>query len=514
MNRGDQDPGLRHYEVRVRRGGIDTGPEPVVYMRPECEVCRAEGLRAHSRVLLVHGGRELVATVHHASNELVGMDEAVLSESAWARLRPSKAALVSLRHVPALASLGAVRAKMFGHPLDVQAMQAIIGDLAAGRYSDIHTAAFLTACTARPLDLHEAEALTRAMVEAGETLAWDWPVIADKHCVGGLPGNRTTPIVVAIVAALGVPIPKTSSRAITSPAGTADVMATLTTVDLGLDRIRKVVERESGCLAWGGAVRLSPADDLLIRIERALDIDSAGQLVASVLSKKIAAGSTHVVLDLPVGPTAKVRDADSARLHADMLEKVAEHFGLKVRILLSDGRQPVGRGIGPALEAMDVLAVLQAHPEAPADLRGRAVTLAGALLEFVGAAHAGDGESIAEGALKDGRAWRKFQAICEAQGGMQVPPEATHKAELNAARGGILSAVDNRRLARLAKLAGAPDSPAAGLRLHAKPGDRIEAGSPLAIIHATSRNALHYALEYHAAAGEIFTIGEEDCIRC
>jgi thymidine phosphorylase len=514
MNQVDGHPGLRHYEVRVRRGGIDTGPEPVVYMRPECEVCRAEGLRAHSRVLLVHGGRELVATLHHASDELVGMDEAVLSESAWTRLRPASGALVSVRHVPALASLGAVRAKMFGHSLEDAAMHAIIGDLAAGRYSDIHTAAFLTACTAQPLDLHEAEALTRAMVGAGETLAWNWNVIADKHCVGGLPGNRTTPIVVAIVAALGVRIPKTSSRAITSPAGTADVMATLTTVDLGLDRIRKVVEREGGCLAWGGAVRLSPADDLLIRIERALDIDSPGQLVASVLSKKIAAGSTHVVLDLPVGPTAKVRDEASARLHAEMLEKVAERFGLKVRILLSDGTQPVGRGIGPALEAQDVLAVLEGRPDAPADLRGRALALAGALLEFVGEAQPGAGELLAEGALNDGRAWRKFQAICEAQGGMRVPPEGMHKADVTATRAGILSAIDNRRLARLAKLAGAPDSPAAGLRLHARAGDRVVAGSQLATIHATSRNALHYALEYRAAAGEIFTIGEEECVRC
>ena len=170
----------------------------------------------------------------------------------------------------------------------------------------------MTACAGDRLDIRETIDLTAAMVEVGEKLSWGVDRVADKHCVGGLPGNRTSMIVVPIIAAAGLLIPKTSSRAITSPAGTADVMETLTRVDLDIADIRKVVEREGGCIAWGGAVRLSPADDILIGVERPLDFDSEGQLVASVLSKKIAAGSTHVVLDLPVGPTAKLRDAEAA----------------------------------------------------------------------------------------------------------------------------------------------------------------------------------------------------------
>ena len=186
------------------------------------------------------------------------------------------------------------------------------------------------------------------MVDAGDRLTWSSEVVLDKHSVGGLPGNRTTPIVVAVVASHGLTMPKTSSRAITSPAGTADTMETLAPVDLDLPAIRRVVEREYGCVVWGGAVRLSPADDILIRVERALDIDSEGQLVASVLSKKIAAGSTHLVLDVPVGPTAKVRSVDAAHALSGALSDVAAAFGLKTNIVLSDGMQPVGRGIGPA----------------------------------------------------------------------------------------------------------------------------------------------------------------------
>ncbi len=215
--------------------------------------------------------------------------------------------------------------------------------------------------------------------------------MVDKHSVGGLPGNRTTPIVVSIVTSCGLTMPKTSSRAITSPAGTADTMETLAPVALDLATMRRVVEQEGGCIAWGGAVRLSPADDILISVERALDLDSEGQLIASVLSKKIAAGSSHVVLDIPVGPTAKVRNAEDAHRIAQGLVEVAEAFGLKAKPVFTDGTQPVGRGIGPALEARDVLAVLDNAAHAPHDLRERAVLLAATLLELAGKAPEGTG---------------------------------------------------------------------------------------------------------------------------
>jgi len=226
------------------------------------------------------------------------------------------------------------------------------------------------------------------MIGTGEQLRWDCEVVADKHCVGGLPGNRTTPIIVAIVAAAGLTIPKTSSRAITSPAGTADTMETLTRVTLDVHELRRVVERTGAALAWGGALNLSPSDDVMIRVERALDIDSDAQLIASILSKKVAAGATHVLIDVPVGRTAKVRsEADLLRLESFM-QRVAAAFGLQVMMVHTDGSQPDGRGIGPALEAHDVLAVLRRDTHAPADLRRRALLISGLLLEFCGAGQA------------------------------------------------------------------------------------------------------------------------------
>jgi thymidine phosphorylase len=137
--------------------------------------------------------------------------------------------------------------------------------------------------------------------------------VVDKHSIGGIPGNRTTMIVAPIVAAHGLIMPKTSSRAITSPAGTADTMEVLAKVDLSEAEMRSVVERCGACIAWGGHVNLSPADDVIIAVERPLQIDTPEQMVASILSKKMAAGVTHLVLDIPFGPTAKIRSAAYAQ---------------------------------------------------------------------------------------------------------------------------------------------------------------------------------------------------------
>ncbi|MES2683550.1 MAG: thymidine phosphorylase family protein [Pseudomonadota bacterium] len=480
----------------VQRMGIDTYQEPVIYLRADCPVCRAEGFEAYSRVRVQVGSRSVIATLNTVSAELLGASVVGLSEAAWRALVAAEGELAVLSHPEPLESFSEVRRKIYGHSLPAASFTAIVRDLCAGRYSGLEVAAFVTACAGDALSLDETIHLTRAMVDTGQTLRWSAPVVADKHCIGGLPGNRTTPIVVAIVAACGLTIPKTSSRAITSPAGTADTMETLAPVALDLVQMRRVVEREGGCIVWGGAMALAPADDVLIRVERPLDLDSEGQLAASVISKKVAAGASHVLLDLPVGATAKLRTAEDAQRLARRLRATGEAFGLQLQVLFTDGEQPVGRGIGPALEARDVLAVLHNQAEAPADLRERALQLAAALLELAGRAPPGQGLALARSTLLSGLAWAKFAAICEAQGGLRTPPRAAHRREFTAPQAGVVRGIDNRRLARLAKLAGAPLSPAAGIELRIRLGDHVARAQPLFCLHAESPGELDYAASY------------------
>jgi thymidine phosphorylase len=401
-----------------------------------------------------------------------------------------------------------VRCKVYGGRLESAAFDRIVRDVARGFYSDVEIAAFVTACSGTYLDRDEITALTRAMVEAGQRLRWDVHPVLDKHSVGGLPGNRTTPILVAIVAACGLTMPKTSSRAITSAAGTADVMEMLAPVELDIEALRRVVEREGGCVIWGGSVGLSPADDVLIRVERVLDLDSDGQMVASVLSKKAAAGATHVLVDMPVGATAKVRTPEAAARLRDHLVAIGAQLGMQVRVVHSDGSQPVGRGIGPALEARDVLAVLRGDPAAPRDLRERALLLAAELLECAGHAPAGSGLAVARSVLDSGRAHEKFLAICEAQGGVRKPPLAAHRHPVAAPRAGRVATIDNRRLARIAKLAGAPAAAAAGIELAVALGSSVARGEPLFFIHAQAPGELAYALDYVRSGAPALRIEE------
>jgi thymidine phosphorylase len=483
--------------MRLVRASVDTYQELVVYMRADCAVCRSEGFEAQTRVWVEVGNRRIIATLNVITEGgWLQPDYAALSEAAWKRLDPGPDEWASFSHADPPESSRLIRSKVYGGTLARSEYRTIMRDTIAGTLADVELAAFLAACAARPMLAAEITQLTLAMVDVGERLRWGASSVLDKHCVGGLAGNRTTPIVVAIIAACGGLIPKTSSRAITSPAGTADVMETLAPVNLNLAATRRVVDREGGCVVWGGSVGLSPADDVLIRTEKRLDFDSDAQVVASVLSKKLAAGSTHVLLDLPVGPTAKIRSQDAARQLGSMMTEVGAAIGLNVRLHYSDGRQPVGRGIGPALEARDVIAVLTRSESAPADLRERALDLAGLLLEHGGSAKE-SGRARAAQALENGSAERKFEAICTAQGGRREPPKATHTSTITAAQAGSVGAIDNRLLSRLAKLAGAPRSPAAGLELHVRLGDKVDKGEPLITVHAESPGELQYALNYH-----------------
>lgn len=490
------DSQAAHGTLRLRPLGIDTQQEYVIYMRRDCHVCRAEGFQSQTRVRVDLHGKHIIATLNVIDSDLLSPGEASLSRGAARALGAEAGCPLAITHAPTLDSASALRAKIYGHRLNAAEYRSIMGDVSAGHYSDIHLAAFLSACAGGRMDLQETIDLTRSMVEVGERIDWGRAPIADKHCVGGLPGNRTTPIVVAIAVAAGLTMPKTSSRAITSPAGTADVMETLTNVTLDLRSMRHVVEKEGGCLVWGGALALSPADDLLIRVERPLDLDSDAQLVASILSKKIAAGATHVVLDIPVGPTAKVRNEEDAQRLTALLQQVGAACGLQLHIRHSRGSQPVGRGIGPALEAHDVLAVLRGATHAPMDLRMRALGLAGDLLEFCGQAHPGNGASLAARFLDSGLAWQKFQSICEAQGGLREPAIASQREPVLADRAGHVSHIDNRRLSRLAKLLGAPATATAGLFMQVELGDRVVEGQPLFILHADAPGELAYAKEY------------------
>ncbi len=474
--------------LKLRRIAIDTYRENVAFLHRDCPHYRSEGFQALNKVEILAGpdAMPVLAVLNVVDrDEIVGPDELGLSEQAFAQISMPEGAPVTVCQAQPPASLNSVHRKIRGERLEEWEYTDITRDIVNNRYSKIEMSAFIVACAQVGLEREEVLYLTRAMVDSGERLDWGSDLVVDKHCIGGVPGNRTTLIVMPIVAAHGLLIPKTSSRAITSPAGTADTMEVLARVDLTPDQLHEIVHRERGCLAWGGTARLAPADDVLIAVERPLSLDSPGQMVASILAKKVAAGATHLLIDIPVGPTAKVRHHQDALRLRKLFEFVGDSLGLHLEVVLTDGSQPIGRGIGPVLESRDVLAVLDNDPLAPRDLRDKALLIAGQILEFDPEVRGGTGQERAREILASGRAAAKFRAIIAAQGANPDPPPlGSLRHEVPAPVDGIVTAIDNLQIARIARLAGAPMDQGAGVELHRKLGDPVRQGETLYAIYA------------------------------
>ena len=482
-------------QLKLRRVAIDTYRENVAYMHRGCSFYSAEGFQALNKLEVIANGNSIYAVLNVVDDEnIVKPTELGLSEQAFDQLGLENGFPVSIAQAEPPPSMDAVRRKISGERLTPEDFHAITNDIVRNRYSKMEMAAFLVASGQTGLDREEILHLTRAMTESGDRLDWHEPLVVDKHCIGGIPGNRTTMLVVPIVAAHGMVMPKTSSRAITSPAGTADTMEVLCEVNLSPKKLHDVVRKHRACLAWGGTAKLAPADDILISVERPLGIDSQGQMVASILSKKLAAGSTHLLIDIPVGPTAKVRHMREALQLRKLFEYIGDRMGIHLEVIITDGSQPVGHGIGPVLEARDVMQVLNNDPLAPSDLRQKALRLAGRILEFDPDVRGGYGYAIARDILDSGRALQKMQDLIAAQGAAkEIIPVGQLSYEVCAEQSGVVTQIDNYILAKVARLAGAPIDKGAGVDLLKKLGDPVEKGEALYRVYAEYRADYHFA---------------------
>jgi len=495
--------------LKLKSVAIDTFKENVAYLHRDCPLYRTEGFQALMKIEIYikgNGGPVLAVLNIVDDNTIVDINELGLSTQAFKQLNKEQGIEVRIAPAKPPVSLKAVHRKISGEHLHESEYQLICQDILENRYSKMEIAAFLVACSHNGLEREEVFFLTKAMVDSGKTLNWGESIVVDKHCIGGIPGNRTTMIVMPIIAAHGMLMPKTSSRAITSPAGTADTMEVLAEVELSIAEMQKIVQSHRGMLAWGGTAKLAPVDDILISVERPLSMDSNGQLVASILSKKIAAGSTHLLIDIPVGSSAKIHDNQEALQLRKLFEYIGDLFALHIEVVITDGSQPIGNGIGPALEARDVQQVLSNQKEAPADLREKSLRLAGRILEFDPDVRGGQGYVIARDILESGRAFEKMQAIITAQGEQQnieTPVLLEHK--VTAQSDGYVHAIDNLKIANIASLAGAPIDKFAGIYLSKKVGEKVTVGDTLFTIFACFKSEFEFAKQL-AGEGCVYNI--------
>jgi AMP phosphorylase len=415
------------------------------------------------------------------------------------RLGVEEGAFVEVRLAERPVSLQYIRKKMDGERLSKDETHAIIRDVVNDDLTPAELTAYITASYINALDMDEVEHLTRAMVDTGDRLTFHTHPIVDKHSIGGVPGNKISLLVVPIIAASGLKIPKTSSRAITGAGGTADLMEVLAPVEFSAAEVQKMTLKVGGAIVWGGATNIAPADDRIIIQEYPFRIDARGQMLASVMAKKYAVGADLVVIDIPIGTHAKVPTVQDGRKLAREFIELGERLNMNVECALTYGDSPVGRSIGPNLEVREALSLLEGA-EGPGSLIQKSTAIAGIALEMSGKAPRGAGSRMAYDILNGGAALAKLREIIEIQGGdpgVKSTDIAPGKYEfvVNAPASGYVVELNNQALISLARSAGAPHDRGAGILLHAKKGNRVEQGEPIFTIYAERNWRLQKALE-------------------
>ncbi|PIN79630.1 thymidine phosphorylase, partial [Candidatus Woesearchaeota archaeon CG10_big_fil_rev_8_21_14_0_10_34_8] len=374
-------------------------------------------LQPADRILLKCGRKKVVATVDITSSlegdgkykkTMIHPGQIGLFYEAQEALKLKSGRYVEIFSAQKPESLHYIRRKLNGKKLSKQEIYEIISDITKGNLSDVEMSYFVAGSFIHELDMEEVAELTNAMVSSGKVLKFNKKIIVDKHCIGGVAANRTSMVVVPILAAAGLTVPKTSSRSITSAAGTADTVEVLCPVTLSLSKMKSVVKKTNACLVWGGAMNLAPADDKIIQVEHPLSIDPEGQLLASILAKKKSVSATHVLIDIPVGRGAKIIDMKQANGLKNKFEQLGKKLNMKIKVIITDGSQPIGNGIGPSLEARDVLWTLKNSSRGSTLLRDKSLLMAGGLLELTCKAKKGKGVSMARSILESGKAYEKL----------------------------------------------------------------------------------------------------------
>lgn len=489
---------FKKYECKARIFDIRAGKMIAILNQDEAH---QNDIYTSHRVVLKAGGKEVVARVD-LSNQMVKPGEIGLFGEIAEELKAKDGQMVLIHHTGRPSSIEYIKNKMDGKELEAPQMRKIIDEVMDNSLSEAEMSAFMATCYIRGMTDNEVVGLTEAIVATGSPFKLGKIPIVDKHCIGGVAGNRTTMVIVPILAAAGAYMPKSSSRSITSAAGTADTMETICDVTLPIPEMEKQVRKIGGCVVWGGATNLAAADDKLIKIRNPLSLDPKGVLLASILAKKKSVGAQYCIIDVPIGRGVKVQDATEAKALARDFISIGKRLGIEIEVMITDGSEPVGRGVGPALECRDVLRALE-NKDHPHDLKEKSCQMAGTLLELCGKAQKGRGYAIAHSLIENGKALAKFREIVEWQGGQARGLTSdsmdarigSHHYTVKAAAGGKISHIDNKMMSKIARAAGAPTDKGAGIFLRAHRGDVVKAGDALFDIFSESESKLDFAIK-------------------
>jgi len=484
------------FQLRTTFVDVQTGDELSVYIHRRD--AKEHGIGESDRLVMSwRGGSPTVVAVNLTSS-LIERGQVGLCQDFKRRTKIKNEEVVKIQLLGTPESVKYIAKRLQDQTLSYRETLAIINDIVNYSLDDAVISFYLSKVFFSEISEQELYYITRAMVESGEQFDFGDQLIVDKHSTGGLAGNRITPIVVAIVSALGLTMPKTSSRAVTSPAGTADTFEVLAPVSFSPKEVKSLLKKNNAFLIWG-AEGIAPADDRIIEIANELPVEPFTKLVTSIMAKKVAMGVNCLIVDVPINPTAKVKSLEEAREIEKLFLALGKLFKMKIKVVFYASFGPVGRGIGPALEARDVLRVLQQKENRPQDLQKKAVYYSAELLKMAGRAKNSEAYRQALECLTSGRAWKQMQKIIESQGGRPDIDSESIKIgrivhEVKAEDSGSIRMIDNKALGWVNRSLGNPTIKQAGTYLNRSIGETVEKGETLFTIYATSQARLKYAL--------------------
>lgn len=467
--------------------------ENIAFLHKDCTAYRVDDIKSLSKIE-IHGGiKPVYAFLQIVDDEnLVRPNELALNSEAFKLINLPEGANVTLTMSPPPPSLNSIKRKIAGNILSAGEYSAIVNDIASKRYTNMDIASFLVSAGSF-MTAPEVLAFTEALV-GDNIIHWDNEnIVVDHHCLGGIPGNKTDIIIMAIVAAYGLPMPKTASRSLTSCAGVADTMSVLADVDLDEAKFRKVVAECRGAIACYNALSIAEANKIISAVERYIGITQHQYIVSSILAIKLAAGVTHLVIDIPVGPKSRIKTTNDAMRLRKLIEYVGDMLSIEIDAVITDGSEPIGNGVGAVLEARDVMKVLRNKEDAPQDLREKSLFLAGRVLEFDPKLRGGQGYYVAKELLNSGRALEAMNKIIHAQGKAPQPQLGHLTRDVVATSSGVVESIDNERINKIGVLAGASKYHGAGIDLMKKVGDKVEQGETLYRLHSVNSTDFAFA---------------------
>lgn len=487
------------YLAKVQLLDIRDGEKMIILLNPK--QATAFGINIHDRVSLIRENDEKLVVEVGFSAAVAEWHVALFADvTEQVAFKNNEIIAIKLAESSSIAN-NAIRKKMKGDAISYDEMFAIIKDISENKLDEIMMTYYVASSFFYPTTDLEMYQTAKAMAENGEMFRYpEGEIVADKHCIGGVPGNETTMILIPLIASLGIKIPKNFSKSITSPAATGECVNVLMDISFNRTEIEQLVQDLNCCLVRWGGLALAPADDKLIKVQYPLSMQSRAKVVSSIMAKKYAMGITHLLIDVPVGPTAKVTTMEEAKDWKKKFEYVGKKLWILTKVAITPANEVIWNGVGAKLQVREVLRVLQQHPLRPKDLEEKTLLLAQDLIEMVGLAKGKVAYKLAKEQLTSGKARAKMQEIIQVQRGN---PEITSEAlelwkatqEMLAEKDGKVTAINLHDVNLISRKLGCPIIDEAGMYLHKKIGDPVKKGEPLCTLYADDETKLGFGVE-------------------